>query len=118
MSRLKHSVQGSAVQLHCQPRALLQHCKPVRLADCHKPAVRPEQRRLRLHRGVPWQAQQPQGAVIRCSQQAAPAGAWMLRWHLCLMCQLLGSLGESSASCSHTSTRKAQDDWAAQMVLM
>ena len=91
MSRLKHSPQGSAVQLHCRPRAFLQHCKPVRLVDGQELAVWPEQRRLRLHRGVPGQAQQPEGAVIRCSQQTAPAGAQLLRWHLCLVYQLLGS---------------------------
>ena len=91
MSRLKHSAQGDAVQLHCSSGAFLQHCKPVRLVDGQEPAIWPEQRRLRLHRGVLGQAQQPEGAVIGCSQQAAPAAAWLLRWHLSLVHQLLGS---------------------------
>ena len=75
MSRLKRSAQRNAVQLHCPARAFLQHCKPARLVDGQELAVWPEQRRLRLHRGVPSQAEQPEGAVIGCSQQAAPAGA-------------------------------------------
>ena len=88
--RLKHSAQGKAVQLHRRTRAFLQHGKPVRLADGQEPAVWPKQHCLGLHRDVASQMQQSKGTIIRCSQEAAPARAWLLSWLPWLEKQLLG----------------------------